>query len=111
VLLPGAAARAFDGLKQLPAHHACAGRLISWLMLVCSFCRHKFFNTNNLWVNLRKLKATLEASGALQPSFLQHKPFLHCLSRLAQPKRAHPACLLEPAMPLLSAVRLFPWHA
>ncbi len=28
-----------------------------------SLRRHKFFNTNNLWVNLRKLKATLDASG------------------------------------------------
>lgn len=25
--------------------------------------RHKFFNTNNLWINLRKLKATLDATG------------------------------------------------
>lgn len=31
-----------------------------------SCCRHKFFNTNNLWVNLRKLKATLDASGGWQ---------------------------------------------
>lgn len=26
-------------------------------------CRHKFFNTNNLWVNLPKLKAALDAAG------------------------------------------------
>ena len=28
-------------------------------------CRHKFFNTNNLWVNLDKLAATIEANGGL----------------------------------------------
>ena len=27
--------------------------------------RHKFFNTNNLWVNLDKLAATIEANGGL----------------------------------------------
>ena len=39
---------------------ACTQPTGSELSLVCS---HKFFNTNNLWVNLRKLKATLDASG------------------------------------------------
>lgn len=29
--------------------------------------RHRFFNTNNLWVNLRKLKATLDAAGGTLP--------------------------------------------
>jgi len=28
-------------------------------------CRHKFFNTNNLWVNLDKLAATIEENGGL----------------------------------------------
>lgn len=28
-------------------------------------CRHKFFNTNNLWLNLDKLKALLESSGGV----------------------------------------------
>lgn len=27
--------------------------------------RHRFFNTNNLWINLRKLKATLDGSGGI----------------------------------------------
>ena len=27
--------------------------------------RHRFFNTNNLWVNLRKLKVALEAGGGV----------------------------------------------
>ena len=30
-----------------------------------ALCRHKFFNTNNLWVNLDKLAATIEANGGL----------------------------------------------
>jgi UTP--glucose-1-phosphate uridylyltransferase/phosphoglucomutase len=35
---------------------------------------HKFFNTNNLWVNLRKLKATLDASGgALRLPLIKNK--------------------------------------
>ncbi|GAB4817141.1 hypothetical protein N2152v2_004187 [Parachlorella kessleri] len=36
--------------------------------------RHKFFNTNNLWVNLAKLKATLDASnGVLKLPLIKNK--------------------------------------
>jgi UTP--glucose-1-phosphate uridylyltransferase len=36
--------------------------------------RHKFFNTNNLWVNLEKLKATLsESGGALRLPMIKNK--------------------------------------
>ncbi len=37
-------------------------------------CRHKFFNTNNLWVNLPSLKATLDANkGVLQLPLIKNK--------------------------------------
>ena len=37
-------------------------------------CRHRFFNTNNLWVNLRKLRATLRSSGgALKLPLIRNK--------------------------------------
>lgn len=29
--------------------------------------KHQFFNTNSLWVNLPKLKATMEAAGGIMP--------------------------------------------
>ena len=37
-------------------------------------CRHKFFNTNNLWVNLPALKETLDANkGVLQLPLIKNK--------------------------------------
>jgi hypothetical protein len=47
-------------------------------------CRHKFFNTNNLWVNLCKLKATLDGSGAPMPlsTPLLLLPWLPCVPAL-----------------------------
>lgn len=37
-------------------------------------CRHKFFNTNNLWVNLPALKQTLDANkGVLQLPLIKNK--------------------------------------
>ena len=37
-------------------------------------CRHKFFNTNNLWVNLDKLKATLETNnGVMKLPLIKNK--------------------------------------
>lgn len=37
-------------------------------------CRHKFFNTNNLWVNLNSLKQTLDSSkGVLQLPLIKNK--------------------------------------
>lgn len=37
-------------------------------------CRHKFFNTNNLWVNLNSLKKTLDGSkGVLQLPLIKNK--------------------------------------
>ena len=76
LLLPDAA---------LPVKHA--GKLNA---LPC-LCRHKFFNTNNLWVNLCKLKATLDGSGAPIPP-----PLLLSLAWL--PHHAGPP--LPPAMPV-----------
>lgn len=49
-----------------PASHAAD--------LSCLQHRHKFFNTNNLWVNLPSLKATLDANkGVLQLPLIKNK--------------------------------------
>ena len=40
----------------------------------CLLSRHKYFNTNNLWVNLPSLKATLdESKGVLQLPLIKNK--------------------------------------
>lgn len=43
-------------------------------LLVMALCRHKYFNTNNLWVNLPSLKAALdESKGVLQLPLIKNK--------------------------------------
>ena len=46
---------------RVSSHLECHRRATS----LRSVHRHKFFNTNNLWVNLDKLAATIEANGGL----------------------------------------------
>ena len=44
------------------------------MSIICSHCRHKFFNTNNLWVNLDRLKETLsQANGTLPLPLIKNK--------------------------------------
>ena len=64
--------------------------------------RHKFFNTNNLWVNLDKLAATIEANGGLlKLPLIKNKKTVNPRDSESTPVRAllHSALDAAPKMP------------
>lgn len=78
-------------LQLIPASAACPPRTSSGRP-----CRHKFFNTNNLWVNLDKLQATLdEQGGLLKLPLIKNKKTVRT-----------PSCatLWHPALPALATI-------
>jgi UTP--glucose-1-phosphate uridylyltransferase len=80
-------------LSGAELHHLMATRL-------GSLHRHKFFNTNNLWVNLDKLQATLdEQGGLLKLPLIKNKKTVRTYQRL-MPHRLHAvqdscSCMLQ----------------
>ncbi len=94
-------------------------------MVVPSCCRrHKFFNTNNLWVNLDKLQSTLdEQGGLLKLPLIKNKKtvradrhcfyfflhFVHCWRTLCRSADVSPvACIGGVPYPASSRASLTP---
>jgi len=55
------------GLRKIAVHSLQGVQAWGLKEVRLWLCRHKFFNTNNLWLNLEELKSTLASSGGFLP--------------------------------------------
>ena len=87
----------FQFVTKQPALHLASvpARLLQALAQAHRPCRHKFFNTNNLWVNLDDLQATLKSSGGVLK-----------LPLIKNKKTVNPRCVA-----LSRAASLAPWQS